>query len=102
MVAYKELVVGATGYTGGPTGPAISHPFDLGTGGYHSYRVLTGGLGADVMVSYDGVNDALRIPAGASGAVINPLILQNAYNKVWLRSAAGVTASFGIGLYTKQ
>lgn len=94
---YVEPIVATSSY--------LSVPFINGASGltpsaackvfepkFHSYR---GASNADLMISYDGVNDALRIPAGAPN-IVYPFAFKNLY----VRSPAGVTAVGGFGCYT--
>lgn len=109
---YREVVVGATAY--GTTGPMLS-TIGAGASGttwwqgnylqgweptFHKFRAL-GASGSDVFVSWDGVNDHARIPAAGAAGVLSPLDFAVSYKNVWLRSAAGVSGSVGVGLYSR-
>jgi hypothetical protein len=108
MILYAEPFVGATAYPTGPvltSQPSGTSPYSVYPGGwqpeFHTYRVIGGATGSDVLVSFDGKTDHARIPAGATGVLL-PLQLPVAYRSVWARVPGGVTAQLACGMYTKQ
>lgn len=112
MYLYKELQIvsptyaatpvmttHATGYSG-PLNAVVDWQPE-----WHMYRVIGAGSGGDIVVSWDGVNDALRIPfvpTELAGAVL-PISVPVTYRAIWARtSGTGCTGSLGLGMYMKQ
>lgn len=94
-ILYKEVAVGGVTYA------ATAQVQSSWIPDFHQYRIATGTTGGDVFFSCDGVNDHGRIPysGGAAGAIQYHFH----YSKVFLRAvAAGLTATIGVTLYTRQ
>lgn len=117
MILYKEIFVGASAYSGytsptmttlppTPTGSAVpaANIYQALQGWephFHKYRCV-GTTGADIIISFDGVNDHARIPAQGAGGIIMPIDFQVSYKSVWARSAAGVTSQIQAQFGTRQ
>lgn len=110
---YKEFAVGSTAYPASPqiatwpAGASAASPGALAAWSpeFHKYRVVGGVSGGDVFVSWDGVNDAGRVPFGpdSAGGLVLPDVFPVYYRAAWFRTAlAGGTATVGAGFYTKQ
>lgn len=115
MIAYLETYVGASSYSA--SGPTLSALPPSPTGGYlqntaylpfpgwephfHTYRCV-GVTGADLMLSFDGRTDHLRVPAQGASGILMPIELPISYKSVWVRSISGVTAQVQAGLFTRQ
>lgn len=97
---YKEIPVGATAYPG-ITAPSMSVPWEPQ---FHVYHLVGGASGSDMFLSYDGINDHLRVPNAnaALTGLTDAFMMPVSYRSVWLRSAAGITGTLGCGFYTRQ